>query len=122
MFMSATPTAKRSSGLRHPLSLLAISASPQRNAAKPNALLALDAEVTNVSGHCLWVLVDDEELALPLFLNSLGSDRRRSIRFLMWFGRQVHVFTGPTLTLIFLWIQSVTPIITPLRRKSDLMF
>jgi len=65
MFMSATPTAKRSSGLRHPLSLLAISASPQRNSAKPNALLALDAEVTNVSGHCLWVLVDDEELALP---------------------------------------------------------
>lgn len=56
------------------------------------------------------------------FLNSLGSDRRRSIRFLMWFGRQVHIFTGPTLTLIFLWIQSVTPIITPLRRKSDLMF
>ena len=27
--------------------------------------IALDAEVTNVSGHCLWVLVDDEELALP---------------------------------------------------------
>jgi len=27
--------------------------------------IALDAEVTNVSGHCLWVLVNDEELALP---------------------------------------------------------
>ena len=27
--------------------------------------IALDAEVTNISGHCLWVLVDDEELALP---------------------------------------------------------
>ena len=65
MFMSATPTAKQSSGLRHPLNLLAISASPQRNSAKPNALFSLDAEVTNVSGHCLWVLVDDEELALP---------------------------------------------------------
>jgi hypothetical protein len=25
----------------------------------------LDAEVTNVSGHCVWILVDDEELALP---------------------------------------------------------
>ena len=27
--------------------------------------IALDAEVTNISRHCLWVLVDDEELALP---------------------------------------------------------
>ena len=27
--------------------------------------IAFDAEVTNISGHCLWVLVDDEELALP---------------------------------------------------------
>jgi hypothetical protein len=25
----------------------------------------LGAEVTNVSGHCVWVLLDDEELALP---------------------------------------------------------
>ncbi|MBE9152567.1 DUF2442 domain-containing protein [Cyanobium sp. LEGE 06113] len=25
----------------------------------------LKAEVTNVSGHCVWILVDDEELALP---------------------------------------------------------
>jgi hypothetical protein len=25
----------------------------------------LEAEVTNVSGHCVWMLVDDEELALP---------------------------------------------------------
>ena len=23
----------------------------------------LDAEITNVSGHCVWVLIDDEELA-----------------------------------------------------------
>jgi len=25
----------------------------------------LAAEVTNVSSHCIWLLVDDEELALP---------------------------------------------------------
>ena len=25
----------------------------------------LTAEVTNVSGHCVWMLIDDEELALP---------------------------------------------------------
>jgi hypothetical protein len=25
----------------------------------------LGAEVTNVSGHCIWILIDDEELALP---------------------------------------------------------
>jgi hypothetical protein len=25
----------------------------------------LEAEVTNVSKHCLWMLIDDEELALP---------------------------------------------------------
>ena len=25
----------------------------------------LKAEVTNVSGRCVWILVDDEELALP---------------------------------------------------------
>lgn len=25
----------------------------------------LGAEVTNVSGHCIWLLIDDEELALP---------------------------------------------------------
>ena len=25
----------------------------------------LGAEVTNVSAHCVWVLLDDEELALP---------------------------------------------------------
>ncbi len=25
----------------------------------------LEAEVTNVSGHCVWMLIDDEELALP---------------------------------------------------------
>ena len=25
----------------------------------------LAAEVTNVSGHCVWILLDDEELALP---------------------------------------------------------
>lgn len=25
----------------------------------------LGAEVTNVSGHCVWILVGDEELALP---------------------------------------------------------
>jgi hypothetical protein len=25
----------------------------------------LGAEVTNVSGHCVWLLIDDEELALP---------------------------------------------------------
>lgn len=25
----------------------------------------LGAEVTNVSGHCVWILLDDEELALP---------------------------------------------------------
>ena len=25
----------------------------------------LKAEVTNVSGHCVWIPVDDEELALP---------------------------------------------------------
>ena len=24
----------------------------------------LGAEVTNVSGHCVWMLIDDEELAL----------------------------------------------------------
>ncbi|WP_255142770.1 DUF2442 domain-containing protein [Synechococcus sp. EJ6-Ellesmere] len=47
------------------MSLLATSAFPQRNSAKPNALFTLGAEVTNISGHCLWVLVDDEELALP---------------------------------------------------------
>jgi hypothetical protein len=40
----------------------------------------------------------------------------------MWFGPLVHIFTGPILTLIFLWIQSDTPIITPLRRKFDLRF
>ncbi|QVL53655.1 MAG: DUF4351 domain-containing protein [Cyanobium sp. M30B3] len=38
----------------------------------------------------------------------------------MWFGPLVRIFTGPILTLIFLWIQSVTPIITPSKRKSDL--
>jgi hypothetical protein len=27
--------------------------------------IILDAEVTNVSGHCVWMLIDDEELALP---------------------------------------------------------
>jgi hypothetical protein len=26
---------------------------------------ALAAHVTNISGHCIWLLVDDEELALP---------------------------------------------------------
>jgi hypothetical protein len=25
----------------------------------------LKAEVTNVSGHCVWIPVDDDELALP---------------------------------------------------------
>jgi hypothetical protein len=25
----------------------------------------LGAEITNVSGHCVWVLIDDEELTLP---------------------------------------------------------
>jgi hypothetical protein len=25
----------------------------------------LEAEVTNVSGHCVWILLDDKELALP---------------------------------------------------------
>jgi len=25
----------------------------------------LEAEVTNISGHCVWMLIDDEELALP---------------------------------------------------------
>lgn len=25
----------------------------------------LGADVTNVSGHCVWMLIDDEELALP---------------------------------------------------------
>ncbi|MBD2718258.1 DUF2442 domain-containing protein [Synechococcus sp. FACHB-909] len=25
----------------------------------------LEAEVTNVSSHCIWMLIDDEELALP---------------------------------------------------------
>jgi len=25
----------------------------------------LKAEVTNVSGHCAWIPIDDEELALP---------------------------------------------------------
>jgi hypothetical protein len=25
----------------------------------------LGAEVTNVSGHCVWMLINDEELALP---------------------------------------------------------
>jgi len=25
----------------------------------------LEVEVTNVSGHCVWMLIDDEELALP---------------------------------------------------------
>ena len=25
----------------------------------------LKAEVTNVSGHCVWILIDEEELALP---------------------------------------------------------
>jgi hypothetical protein len=25
----------------------------------------LGAEVTNVSGHCIWILIDDVELALP---------------------------------------------------------
>ena len=25
----------------------------------------LGAEVTNISGHCIWMLIDDEELALP---------------------------------------------------------
>ena len=25
----------------------------------------LGAEITNVSGHCVWILIDDEELALP---------------------------------------------------------
>lgn len=25
----------------------------------------LEAEVTNVSGHCVWIPLDDEELALP---------------------------------------------------------
>jgi hypothetical protein len=25
----------------------------------------LEAEVTYVSGHCVWMLIDDEELALP---------------------------------------------------------
>jgi hypothetical protein len=25
----------------------------------------LEVEVTNVSGHCVWILLDDDELALP---------------------------------------------------------
>jgi hypothetical protein len=25
----------------------------------------LGVEVTNVSGHCVWILIDDEEIALP---------------------------------------------------------
>ena len=25
----------------------------------------LGAEVTNVSGHCVWIVIDNEELALP---------------------------------------------------------
>jgi hypothetical protein len=25
----------------------------------------LGAEFTNISGHCIWMLIDDEELALP---------------------------------------------------------
>ncbi len=28
-------------------------------------IVTLAAEVTNVSPHCLWVLLDDEELAIP---------------------------------------------------------
>ena len=40
----------------------------------------------------------------------------------MWFDPLVHIFTGPILMLIFLWIQSVTPIVTLSGRKSDLTF
>lgn len=29
---------------------------------------SLSAEVTNISRHCLWILVDDEELAIPYSL------------------------------------------------------
>lgn len=28
-------------------------------------LTAFSVEVTNVSGNCVWLLIDDEELALP---------------------------------------------------------
>jgi hypothetical protein len=27
--------------------------------------IILEAEVTNISGHCVWMLIDDDELALP---------------------------------------------------------
>jgi hypothetical protein len=29
------------------------------------ATTTLGAEITNVSAHCIWILVDDKELALP---------------------------------------------------------
>ncbi|WP_295431022.1 DUF2442 domain-containing protein [uncultured Thiodictyon sp.] len=28
-------------------------------------IVTLAAEVTNISPHCLWILLDDEELAIP---------------------------------------------------------
>ena len=28
-------------------------------------ITTLGADVTNVSGHCVWMIIDDEELALP---------------------------------------------------------
>jgi hypothetical protein len=37
----------------------------------------------------------------------------------MWFGHLVHIFIGLILTLIFRWIQSVTPVVTLLKRSSD---
>jgi len=41
------------------------SSSPATRRSPMLGTTTLGAEVTNVSGHCIWILLDDEELALP---------------------------------------------------------
>lgn len=41
------------------------SSSPARTRSPMLGSTTLEAEVTNVSRHCVWILLDDEELALP---------------------------------------------------------
>ena len=56
-FVIAPPHPPRSGGVIFP-------GSHRRRSSMPKAT-TLGAEVTNVSGHYIWILIDDEELALP---------------------------------------------------------
>jgi hypothetical protein len=55
--------------------------------------ITLAAEVTNVSTHCFWLLLDDEELAVPFIdfpwfkkatIEQLSEVQRPSIDHLYW--------------------------------------